>query len=308
MRKHRNTLFPSRLLRFCLLFLSVPLWTYGQKVKTVCGEYTYYAPENESLNQARQTALQQARLAALAAEFGMHISQRNVMQERETNGRSYDFFQSLSAMEVKGEWLEDVRQPEYEIRYEQNTLVVKASVCGKAREIVAGQINFVAHVLCNGTEERFQSDRFKDGDELYLSFHSPADGYLAVYLVDGAGSAYCLLPYQGVADGKVPVKANRDYLFFSKRAATEPFDASVVDEYTLTCADEVENNYLYIIFSPKPFVKASDRTVKTEPGSLLLPRELPFADFQKWLTRNRMKDKEMQVEIRSITINQKHNH
>lgn len=33
-----------------------------------------------------------------------------------------------------------------------------------------------------------------------------------------------------------------------------------------------------------------------------LPRELKYEDFQKWLTKNRTADKDMQVEIKTISV------
>lgn len=285
--------------------LLIPTCAHGQYTKEICGTYTYYAPENITLEEARQTALQRARLTALADEFGTYITQNNVTQIKNENEKSDLNFYSLSESEVKGEWLKDTNNPEYAISYEENMLMVKASICGMARKIITTEIDFKAHILCNGTELRFESDCFKSGDDFYLSFSSPTDGYLAIYLVDTEKSAYCLLPYRKVTDGKVPVKANHDYIFFSKDATEAPSDASIVDQYTLYCKKETEINYLYIIFSQKPFIKANDRATKVAVNGLILPRELPFSEFQKWLTKNRMRDKYMQTEIRSITINKK---
>ena len=60
-------------------------------------------------------------------------------------------------------------------------------------------------------------------------------------------------------------------------------------------------NYIYIIYSPNSFVKANDNQTVSD-GQLELPRELSLKDFRKWLAKNRMRDKDMQVDIRSITI------
>ena len=58
-------------------------------------------------------------------------------------------------VEVKGEWIETTDKPDYEISYVENTLVVTCKVKGKAREIVTAQIDFRAHVLRNGTDDKF---------------------------------------------------------------------------------------------------------------------------------------------------------
>lgn len=274
----------------------------AQETRKVCGEYIYYAPEHVSLKEARETALQQARLKALADAFGTIISQRNVTQAKNTNEISDMQFYSLGESEVKGEWIEDIGSPKFEVEYTDSVLIVRATVCGKAREILSHDIDFVVKILRNGTHERFEDDCFKDGDDLYLYFCSPTEGYIAVYLVDTEQRAYCLLPYRKDADGKVPLKANHEYVFFSKQKTDEAFETSLIDRYVLHCEEGMEVNYLYVIFSPEPFVKANDFSKQSEKEKRVLPRELPFKEFQKWLTRNRLTNKNMKVEVRTISI------
>ena len=60
-----------------LIMLLLPLTFYAQKVKKVCGEYTYYVPANQSLEQAKNIALDRAKIKALADEFGTVVSQTN---------------------------------------------------------------------------------------------------------------------------------------------------------------------------------------------------------------------------------------
>jgi hypothetical protein len=171
-------------------------------------------------------------------------------------------------------------------------------VCGKAREIVGAGIDFTAMTLRNGTEARYESGDFKNGDDLYLLFRSPAAGYLAVYLVDDAQTAFCLLPYMSDPSGKAPVNVGKEYVFFSAKHVS-PAEVAKINEYTLTCQKQAEQNYLYIIFSPNEFTKANDTRAE---GEEVLPRELSFEDFQKWLAKNRNRDKDMKVEIKVLTI------
>ncbi len=96
-------------------------------------------------------------------------------------------------------------------------LVVKAKVCGKAREISRAEVAFSAKILRNGTEARYESNAFRDGDDFYLLFKSPVNGFLAVYLIDDKQTAYCLLPYPGNASGKTPVEHAKEYIFFSQK-------------------------------------------------------------------------------------------
>ena len=278
------------------MLLGVASTGYAQKTKKVHGEYIYHAPENVSIEQARQTALSRAQIQALGDEFGTVVAQHNATLMNNTNGSTHTDFTSLSSSDVKGEWLETIGEPKYEISYEQGMLVVKCSITGKARAIVAKQNNYVAKILCNGIEDRNEGENFKSGDDLYLAYQSATKGYLAVYLIDDNKNAYCLLPYQSSKDGKVEVDANTRYVFFNQKTAQPLFNSSDVDEYTMTCDKASETNYIYIISSPNPFIKAIDNAVEG------LPRELKYDDFQKWLSKNRTADKDMQVEIKTIVV------
>jgi hypothetical protein len=281
---------------FAVSAFSTPL--FAQRTAKVCGEYTYYAPKNVSPEDAEHTALERAKIDALAKEFGTTVAQNNSIVVKNKNEKSDISLLSLGGSEVKGEWIEDTKEPEYAITYEQDMLVVKVTVCGKAREIVGAGVDFSAKILRNGTEAKYESDNFKSGDDLYLLFRSPVDGYLAAYLVDETPTAFCLLPYRGDAQGKVAVKAGKEYVFFSTAHAPKEAKATV-DEYTMTCERSTEQNQIYVIFSPNEFTKANDAEAA---GEIVLPRELAFEDFQKWLVKNKNRDKDMKVENRSLII------
>ena len=256
----------------CILFL-LPLILHAQRVKQVCGEYTYYAEGNESPNQAKIKAWEGAKLEALAREFGTIVSQSTTQSETLANGEENTYFSQLSSTEVKGEWLEDVGEPEYEVDFVDDMLVVKCRACGKARELSNEAVDFEALVLRR----------------------SPVDGYVAAYLVDETPVAYCLLPYIDDADGQQPVEHGREYIFFSEAKAEE--ESGKVDEYTLTCGSDIERNRLYVIFSPEPFTKALDSQI-----SDALPRQLSYEDFGKWLGTCRKRDKKMGVKVMHIEI------
>ncbi len=277
-----------------LLALSLPL--LAQKTKTVEGEYTYYAPENVTVEQARRTALDRAKIQAIADEFGTIVQQTNTTRIQNRDGESVSDFYSIGGSEVKGEWIETIGEPEYTISYESNMLVVTCRVKGKAREIVSAQIDIKALVLRNGTDDKFEDDDFKSGNDLYLSFVSPVKGYLAVYLIDDDNKAFCLLPYRSQTEGIYPIEANRRYVFFDIKSAS-PEERGYVDEYVMTCERSSEHNLIYIVFSPNPFAKAADNS-----SSDLLPREISFDDFQKWLVKCRKHDKEMNLRRIPIEI------
>lgn len=268
----------------------------AQKMKRVDAEYIYHAPENVSLEKAKRIALERAKLQAIADAFGTVVSQSNFTTIANRNGKSdVDFF-SLGGSEVKGEWIETIDEPEYSISYERNMLVVKVRASGRIREIVSAQIDIIAKILCNGTEPRFERSDFRNGDELYLYFQSPVDGYVNVYLLDETSqTVFCLLPYRRSVESFVFVKHDVPYVFFSQKEAAQ--NASVVDEYVMTCDRGMEQNSIYVLFSPNQFVKANSWGELTT-----VPHQLSYKNFQKWLTEVRKRDSGMQVALQRIVI------
>lgn len=280
----------------CFICIVFSICCFSQKIKTVDGEYTYVVPENVNLDKAKYIALERLKIQLIEEEFGATVSQSNSTLVKNSNGKSDVDFVSIGGSEVNGEWIETIGTPRYNIYYEKDMLVVSVKAKGRIREIISTAVDVKSLVLRNGIEDRFESDTFKSGDDLYISFQSPTNGYLVVYLVDTEQRAFCLLPYQNMKEGFFNVEANKRYVLFStQKAASElkPY----VDEYTMTCTHDQEINQLYVIFSTSPFVKAIDDKLEKE-----LPRELSNEDFQKWLVKYRTRDTNMVVKKTTITI------
>lgn len=277
----------------CLFCVSQAM--YAQRPRKVCGEYLYYVPSTQSLEQAKLVALERAKLQALADEFGTIVSQTNSTVIENQNGKTDSRFFSLSGSEVKGEWLENTKEPEFEISYEKNMLVIRCSVCGRARELKNTSVDFKAMLLRNGTSEKFASGEFRDGDNLYLLFQAPVDGYVAAYLIDDTPTAFCLLPYQNDQDGQQRVRHGEEYIFFCPEKAVE--EVALVDQYVLTGSRSVEHNQVYVIFSPNPFVKAVDRS-----SDDFLPRQLDYQRFSEWLSDRRKVDTSMGIKILQLDV------
>lgn len=163
-------------------------------------------------------------------------------------------------------------------------------------EVVNSSNQISAKILRNGTDVKFESESFKNGDDFYLYFKSPVKGFLAVYLIDNEQKAYCLLPYANNSTGQVIIEHGKEYIFFSQKLVL-PEEAQTVEEYILTTEKSVEYNQLYIIFSPNEFTKANDN--QTVEG---LPRELAYTDFQRWLIKCRNRDYEIRVDSKMIEI------
>lgn len=302
-------MFVKRYLIFLVLiflFAEISNVLSAQDVKILRGEYSYVVPKNVSREDAEKTAVKRARIKAIADAFGTIVSQNNFTRIENNNSVTDMRFLSLMNSEEKGVWLSDITPPKTEVIYDPKTdvMVVYAYVHGKARELVSHKTDLAIKVLRNGTDKRYESDVFINGDRFYLSFRSPEDGYVAAYLIDESDSAYCLLPYSKIKNGNIAIKANNEYVFFSKdiKHVQPPIKKENVTNLILLTSKKEEINVLYVIFSTKPFVKANDNKEKRTISGLELPRCLPFEKFQKWLTSNCYKDKSMQVEKKIIKI------
>lgn len=257
----------------------------------------YHLPKNMSMEEGEGIALERAKLQAIADAFGTVVSQNNFTSVSNREGESSTDFLSLGSSEVKGEWIETIGTPIYNRAFDnEGGVLIEVSVKGRIREIVRAPINFQAKVLRNGTDDRYESSTFCNGDDLYLSFVTPVSGYVAVYLVDDQQNSYCLLPYQRQTDGIYSVSANQRYVFFCNDAVPIS-ERPIVDEYTLTCNGTSEINMIYVIFSENKFSKAADTV--SDDG---LPRELPFSEFQKWLSKCRRNDNSMCVQRYVISL------
>uniref|UniRef100_UPI003FF044D3 DUF4384 domain-containing protein n=1 Tax=Prevotella sp. TaxID=59823 RepID=UPI003FF044D3 len=280
---------------FFIIFLLMPLLsTFAQKIERVHGEYAYQIPDNISLEEGKRTALERAKIQALVDAFGTLVSQSNSTIVKNEEGKSSVDFLSIGGSDVKGEWIETLGEPKFDIFYENNALIIKATIDGKAREIKNASIDFEAKLLRNGTDLKFESDEFRNGDDLYLYFKSSINGYLAVYLLDETTQqVFCLLPYKSSGEPAYTIGHDKPYVFFSCQKADR--NPNAVDEYNMTCEHSLEQNTIYIVFSPNMFAKAN---TKNEDAGL--PRQLPLKEFLRWLGKCKTKDTEAQ--IKSITI------
>lgn len=280
----------------CLICLLFSIYSFSQKTKTVDGEYTYVVPENVDLGKAKHTALERLKIQLIADEFGTIISQSNSTMVKNINEKSDINFLSVGSSEVKGEWIETIGTPIFKTEILGDQLVVKVWAKGKIREIISSNIDIDVHILRNGTEDKFESEEFKSGDDLYISLISPINGYVAIYLIDNDNTAFCLLPYQNQEYGNIKIRANERYVFFSEELAI-PNIRQYVDEYTMTCNHARELNQIYVVFSPNTFIKPIDNK-ETED----IPRELSNNAFQKWLSKCRTRDKDMITKQIAITL------
>ena len=272
-----------------LLFLLISLYSLGQRVENICGEYKYIVPENVSLAEAKAIAIERARLTAIANEFGTTVSQTNLATTHIENGTTRNDFLSLGETEVKGDWLGDTKEPEIRPVYENNQLVIYASVCGKVRELKTAEVELRMQIMNNGIE----TEQFKNNDKVAIRFKSPVNGYVAIFVRDdNAGIVSCMLPYENENGKARVVKNSKEYIYLSTADPIYPYQ----EETILVTNKKIEFNTFVLVFAQNEFSMPLSEMGEFVP-------ELSVEDFQKWLRRNRMSDKTMQTIEKTIQIN-----
>lgn len=287
--------YSPRRISLTLFLCLFPILLPAQKKVRIEGEAVCRFSEDVSLKEAKYLTLQQARLKALADKFGTLVSSLDMDETTVDGSQHNNRFASYSSSEVKGVWLKDIEDPQFEVQLCADGQMVKCFVKGWGQEIVSAPIDIKTTLTRNSPDPRNATTRFKSDDDLYLRFESPVSGSLAVYLL-AADSAACLLPYPSQKDGRYQILGGREYVFFSPEDAL-PGEADRVCKYYLYAEEEVEYNQVYILFSPNGFTKASDKA--SIEG---LPHQLSAKDFHQWLLNCRLRDGQMQVVVRHITI------
>lgn len=284
-----------------IVILYLPLIGMAQKVLKISGEYIYHAPKTVSPVTAEQTAVERARLQALSDAFGTRIRDITTTVMKSTEEGSDVDLQKFVESEVKGEWLSDEKPPKVEfVGFDADMMVYKAKVWGLAREIVTSPVAIQVRILKNGIDARYESTDFTEGDEIALSFKTPVNGFVAVYMVDDQEKVYQLLPYRRDSRPCFPVEGGSDYLFFSTKAPAER-GGNLADEYVLAVETDLAYHYVFTIFSPHDFMKAE----ADDPGSVSQPAGLSMERFQKWLSACRIKDPQMVVDRQTVSIRKK---
>lgn len=266
---------PLLLIFFLVIFFDMA----AEKTKNVSASVIFYPPENLTLEEAKRNAIERARMQAIADEFGTAVSQTNFTNVSSENNNSELNFQSIGMSEVKGEWISDTKEPEISISYNENMLVITATVWGKIREKKHADVDLLIKTLCNGME----SEKFKDNDHFSIELQSPINGYLSIWLIDDKlQQSYCLVPYENESGVAREIQNRKRYILLSQKDSIYPFQ----EETVLTSSSDRDINRLVIIFSSKEFF------LPITDGGEYVP-ELPVLKFEKWLQKNRSKDENM---------------
>jgi len=308
-----------------LLFILSPFFLFSQQTVKTSGEAQVELTENRSRQDVKKEAKELATVNALERAFGSiiiqgnstYISNINTGEKTETNS----VFNMIANTSVKGEVVAVINEKYEDVKgykviegkkFEVTDILCKITI--KARELAEPPVDFTTFPLAC-TNINCKTTSFAENDDFFLYHLSPISGYLYVYLDDGEYSQ-CLLPYSNMPveyESGMPVKADREYIFFSKQPEHNYFEDKDFEEdvYTLYSDSKKDINRLFIIFSKTPLNKpklvSNAKTGQLSKQELdegyTMPKTLKSENFQKWLNKNRSyRESDMQVEIIDITI------
>ncbi len=284
-----------RSLRIILIALLFCTEADAKGLHKVSATYLFHASPEMSVDQARQTALDRAMTKALADEFGMTVTQATSSAVAVSGEASRSQFISTGGSELRGEWIETLGEPRFDISFADGMLTVECTVSGRAREINPAEPRFAATTLRNGLTQADESTEFYDGDRLYLNFETPADGYLAAYLTDPVGgNAYRLLPYALMANEPLKVDGGCSYTYFHSNSGDS---RSTIDELERTCSNMLELNDLCILYCPQEF-----SLPKAEIPDGYGSPEVSLKDFHRYLAAERTRNPRLQLKTIHLTI------
>lgn len=294
-------------LTYLVLFFAFTVTALAQKPKELkeSGTYKMRIEKTMSEAEAERICIERAKIDAIEKAFGQTIIQGNstYIKNKSTGEQteSSNIFSNISESLVNGEWIQDLKKPEIKKLLENNELYMQANVYGLIREVKSIPITFQASPL-NCTNSTCKTTTFRDGDDFYLYFKAPEDGYISIYLDDPEQQkTFRLLPYKSskIKTTNYPVKADVEYIFFSSAKAAQN---EMVDELSMLLNNSKipEMNKLFILYSPKaefgkPIINQGTANPKIET-----PLELHSEDFQRWLQLTR---KGTEVQLMSIILN-----
>lgn len=268
----------------------------AQKEKKVEGEFQYWASPYMTAMEAKAEAIKNAKIEAIAKKFSKIVTSNSYVGMDIVAGQEHTLFSSLDECEVRGEWLYDLEPPRI-VRWEPQedySALITVRVKGKAREIVSAPVKFESKILRNGTDDRAESTEFTELDKFYMSFRSPENGYLAIYMLDDEGRAFRLLPYTNSDEPAYRVQHDKRYTFFTREDGGNGIQAH--------CQQPVEFNHIYTIFSPIEFTKPLDKGVSRADDGALLPPMLTLQEFQKWFVGIRKYNSKLSVNRTTIKV------
>ena len=290
--------------RFLLIIVVLACCTescFAQKIRTETGSAQIKIEKTMSKETALLKVEELAKINAIENAFNTYVEQ----EANITINSGKSDFRIIGSTKVKGEWIETLDKKLTEDTRDEigqfgkeKTIWITCNIKGRIKEATPKANIEFATLSCPRLNCR--STTFTSGEQLYLYFKCPLDGYLSVYLDDG-NTVNRLIPYTNSQNSSsVNVKADKEYFFFVK--GENGFELEKPDEIELYALKKQEYNTLYIIFSETNYFKPILSQEKVVENGYVIPKSLPKYKFEKWLSENRatlddFQDRTVDIEI-----------
>lgn len=291
----------NKLLMVLVVILCLSGASRAQKIKIETGTAQLKIEKTMSKEAATLKVEELAKINAIENAFNTYVEQESNIT---VNSGKTDF-RIIGTTKVKGEWVETLDKKLTEDTKEEigqfgkeKTIWITCTIKGRIKEATPKASVEFTTLSC--PKLNCKSTTFVSGEQLYLQFKSPLDGYLSVFIDDG-NTVNRLLPYSSSENSSsVKVKADRNYILFSLDNNYQEFGKS--DEIELYTLLKNEINTLYIIFSEEDYYKPILNAEKKSENGYVIPKTLTKAKFEDWLSKNRsllgdFLDKSIDIEI-----------
>jgi hypothetical protein len=276
--------------------------------------------DNITWEDAKIKAIKLAQINAIENAFGKAIIQDNSTYiqntQRAESVKTSSAFNFISNTYVKGDWIEDIITPVINKIQEGDNTWIKVNVKGKVREIKELEVKFIANSL-TCPDLKCKTQKFNDGQDFFLYFKSPEDGFLSCYMTDPETKyTFLLLPYKNSAIFKkcIPIKADRDYIFFSKKHNYFEQNATIDEQVLSISSDKVAEKYqIWLLFSTESIEKPVLEDEGIIAGKFLdqssiqqgftMPKGIESDKFREWLQEYRLHNKSIQLSSIFIDVN-----
>jgi hypothetical protein len=289
-----------------LLFIIKPNFLFSQEFP-VSGEssvlindplITRLQYENKALNMAMENAIDNA--------FGTSVmTNYNRLTVTEMQGRSVAFNSDIRSNFIStfpnGIWIKDSTKNCIEEKDEKGNYWLTCKVAGYARKIESAKVQFIAYTLDGINPQLNKSETFNNGEDGYLYFRSPDNGYIVIFYDDMKKVQRCI-PYNASKENYFKVDGNREYIFFSRNKSDYLSDKNNVDEIEFFTEMPLDYNQFYVLFSPTPFSGYFYNPPEKLEGRYSTFKSLDRESFHSWLQENRTRNKDLQVQIIGVTI------
>lgn len=284
-----------------LLATIIPIATFGQKNIVAKGFYNLRIEKNWTEEYALNLCRENAKLNALESVFGTSINQSNTLYNKNistgSSVKSDIIFYTVSNTLINGEWVKTIKESEPKFTEQDGYRWVNVEIEGEVREIKKIPFTPEAYAIsCQNLS--CSTEVFNSGQNFYLHFKSPKNGYVSIFLDDGE-NVQRLLPYSNQENtDNFQVIADKSYVLFKKSN-----EIKNADEIELFTNHLMEQNRLFILFSTQEFQKPIlEKDKKTDKNGYKFPPKMESKKFQVWLQKLRLFNKQIELKIIDLII------